>query len=257
MLYTRVIVVLTVIDDGLYRTRGFKSPSYVGDPLNAIRIFNEKEVDELQVLDISPHRAGSESRRRLFSQMATQAFMPTSFGGGIKSTQQIKELFRDGYDKVVLNTAAVADPDLIREAVSRYGSQSVAVSIDTAKSLLGREEVAIDLGRRKTGLDPVEHAQRCEGLGAGEIIIRSIRHDGHMRGYDLDLVRRISEAVSVPVVAAGGAGSLSDFKAALQAGAHSVSAGSMFVYHGKHRAVLINYPGLNEFERAPTNAPKT
>ena len=249
MLSARVIVVLTVANGGLYRTRSFKSPSYVGDPLNAIRIFNDKEVDELVVLDISPNRAQKETKAKLYSQMAAQAFMPTSFGGGITSIEQMEELFYLGYDKMVINTFAVDESKLVSDAAARFGSQSIAVSIDVGSDLLGVQEVVVDLGRRRTSLDPVTHAIKCENLGAGEIIIRSVRHDGLMKGFDLELISRVSSAVSVPVVAAGGAGSVEHLSAAMQAGAQSVSAGSMFVYHGKHRAVLINYPGQDDFER--------
>ena len=249
MLSTRVIVVLTIMDGGLYRTRGFKSPSYVGDPLNAIRIFNDKEVDELIVLDISPDRTPNKSNDKLYAQMAAQAFMPTSFGGGINSIDQMENLFYLGYDKMIVNSAAVDNPELAKDAAARFGGQSIVVSIDVGRSLLGKEDVVVDLGARRTGLDPIEHAKKCEELGAGEILIRSIRRDGLMQGYDLDLISKVASAVSIPVVAAGGAGSCDDFSAALAAGAHSVSAGSMFVYHGKHRAVLINYPGPDEFER--------
>ncbi len=249
MLATRVIVVLTLIEEGLYRTRSFKDPSYVGDPLNAIRIFNDKEVDELLVLDITPNREPDPSRLELYSQMASQAFMPTSFGGGLTSMDQVESVFRLGYDKVVFNSSAVAQPELIGEAAKTFGTQSIVVSIDVAKKLLGKRQVVTDLGRRFTGLDPIDHAKSCADNGAGEIIIRSVRHDGLMQGYDLDLIAGIADAVDVPVVAAGGAGSISDFADAMEAGAQAVSAGSMFVYHGKHRAVLINYPGPDEFER--------
>lgn len=249
MLSTRVIVVLTIVDDGLYRTRSFKSPSYVGDPLNAIRIFNDKEVDELLVLDISADRTPTETKRKLYSKMASQAFMPTSFGGGVTSIEQMKDLFYLGYDKIVMNTSAIDNPELVSEAAARYGSQSVAVSIDVDKNLFGREEVVADLGTRRTGLGAVEHAKRCEVIGAGEIIIRSVRHDGLLQGYDLELISKVAAAVSIPVVAAGGAGTVEDLEAAIAAGAQSVSAGSMFVYHGKHRAVLINYLGPEELER--------
>ena len=251
MFSTRVIVALTIIDGGLYRTKAFKTPSYVGDPLNAIRIFNDKEVDELLVLDIAPDRAWTDDRLNLYSKMASQAFMPTSFGGGLTSLGQMEELFLCGYDKVVINTATVDNPILLSQAASKFGTQSVAASIDVRRSMFGKDSVAVGLGLRKTKISPVQHAQRCEELGAGEILIRSIAHDGMMQGYDIDLIASIAETVSIPVVASGGAGSLSDLTSALKAGAQSVCSGSMFVYHGKHRAVLINYPGPDEFNRMP------
>lgn len=249
MLSTRIIVVLTIADGGLYRTVGFRSPSYVGDPLNAVQIFNDKEVDELLVLDISTERAMTDAKRRLYFQMASQAFMPMSYGGGLRSLKDMEQMFLLGYDKLVLNTAAVEDPGLITSAARLFGSQSISVSIDVTRGLLGKRVVATALGRSSTRLDPVQHARDCEERGAGELVVRSIAHDGKMAGYDLPLLKSISASVSIPVVAAGGAGSVSDLEAAIAAGAHSVSAGSMFVYHGKHRAVLLNYPKPEELGR--------
>lgn len=242
MLTTRVIVALTIIDDGLYRTKRFKKPSYVGDPLNAIRIFNDKEVDELILLDISPTRKISPEKFDFYAKIASQAFMPVSFGGGLTSLEQMKILFSSGFDKVVLNSAAVNNPKLLSDAAELYGSQSVAVSIDYGRSLFGRRRVLTDLGRQRTGLAPVPHAAKCEELGAGELLVRSVDHDGLMQGYDLDILQEVAGAVSVPVVAVGGAGSIEHMVEATNAGAQSVCAGSMFVYHGKNRAVLITYP---------------
>lgn len=249
MLATRVIVALTVINDGLYRTERFLKPSYVGDPLNAIRIFNDKEVDELLVLDITPDRRPTDTMNSLFAKMAAQAFMPTSFGGGISAIEQMEELFYSGYDKIVINSAAIDNPSLVKEAVSIYGSQSVSISIDVSNRMFSKEEVVTNLGRKRTRVDPLQHAVNCEQLGVGEIIIRSVRHDGLMKGYDIDLINRVATVVRVPVVAVGGAGRIDDFDAAIAAGAQAVCAGSMFVYHGKHKAVLINYPGPDEFDR--------
>jgi cyclase len=249
MFSTRVIVVLTIMDGGLYRTKAFKSPSYVGDPLNAIRIFNDKEVDELLVLDISPKRIMTDEKFKLYANMASQAFMPTSFGGGLTSLEQMEKLFFCGYDKVVINTSTVENPALVSDAASKFGTQSVVASIDVGGKLFGGDVVCVNLGKKKTNLSPVDHARRCEELGAGEVLIRSIAHDGMMQGYDTELIAKVASAVSVPVVGAGGAGTIEDLSRALEAGAQSVSAGSMFVYHGKHRAVLINYPGPDEFDR--------
>lgn len=257
MFEPRVIPALTLIEDGLYRTRRFKKPSYVGDPLNAVRIFNEKEVDELIVLNISPAHEWNKERLELLEQMAAEAFMPMALGGCISSEDHVECAFDMGYDKVVVNSAAVDDIGLIETLCGRFGGQSIVVSIDVGKKMFGGTAVFTNLGRRATKIDPVEHALRCEKAGAGELIIRSIEHDGMMQGFDLDLVSRVSAAVSVPVVATGGAGSAEHLAAGLAAGAHSVSAGSMFVYHGPHRAVLINYLNAREISKVLDRANAT
>jgi len=249
MFSPRVIPALTLIEDGLYRTKKFKKPSYVGDPLNAVRIFNEKEVDELIVLDISPERGWHKGRSQLFAEMASEAFMPMAFGGNIQHMEDIEKVFSMGYDKAIINSAAITHFDLIKSAAERFGGQSIVVSIDVGQNLFRKSQVFTDLGRKAAGLDPVDHAMNCEKAGAGEIIIRSIEHDGLMEGFDMTLISNVANSVSIPVVATGGAGSLADIKAALNAGAHSVCAGSMFVYHGPHRAVLINYPNNKQIEK--------
>jgi len=248
MFAPRVIPTLTLIDEGLYRTKRFKKPSYVGDPLNAVRIFNEKEVDELVVLDITPEHRWKEGRLRLLEEMASEAFMPMTLGGNISSVEHVERVFAMGYDKVAINSAALSDIEFIERLTGRFGGQSIVISIDVGKRFLGGNTVFSNLGRTAVGIDPAEHARNCENAGVGEIIIRSISHDGLMQGFDLDLISNVSAAVSVPVVAAGGAGVVEHFRLALEAGAHSVSAGSMFVYHGPHRAVLINYLGAEEIQ---------
>lgn len=231
-----------MIDGGLYRTKRFKKPSYVGDPLNAVRIFNEKEVDELIVLDISPERQWDTACLNLFEEIASEAFMPMAFGGNISEVEHVERAFEMGYDKVIVNSASIGNSTFVEQLTGRFGGQSIVVSIDVGMRRFGGRSVFVHLGRQRTRIDPIEHAQQCERAGVGEIIIRSIAHDGLMEGVDLKLVAEISSAVSVPVVATGGVGSLDDIGHALEAGAHAVSAGSMFVYHGPHRAVLINYP---------------
>jgi len=246
MMRPRVIPILTIDGEGLYRTRAFRNSVYVGDPLNALRIFNEKEVDELFIFDIS--ESPSIERFKLIKSMASEAFMPMGFGGHLSSLKQIEEIFRAGYEKVVLNTWAERTPDLLEEAVSTFGGQSVVVSIDVEESWLGKERVFTDRGRHKTGMEPVSYAMQCADLGVGEILIRSISHDGLMQGMALDLIRRVSGKVSVPVVAVGGAGNKEHLKEALSAGAHAVAAGSMFVFQGPRRAVLISYLSAHELE---------
>ena len=254
MFAPRVIPTLTLVEDGLYRTRRFKKPSYVGDPLNAVRIFNEKEVDELIVLDITPEHKWNEGRLRLLEEMAAEAFMPMALGGNLSSVEHVEQAFAMGYDKVVINSAAFDNTELIELLAGRFGGQSIVVSIDVRKKLFGGRTVHSNLGRKAERVDPVDHAVRCERAGAGEIIIRSIDHDGLMQGFDVELIERVSSAVTIPVVAAGGAGSIGDFALAIAAGAHSVSAGSMFVYHGPHKAVLINYPGTEEIRKVLEHA---
>ena len=238
----RVIPMLTLIGEGLYRTVAFRKPVYVGDPINAVKLFNDKEVDELMVADVSPERAGDRIQYGLLEDIATEAFMPMAYAGKITSLEQVDRLLRLGYEKVVLNTATVTNFDLIAEISSRFGAQSCVVSIDVGKPLFGKPQVMIDCGRRKTGLDAIEHLQRCQEAGAGELLLRSISKDGTMAGYDIELIAMAAAVVEIPLVAVGGAGTLEHLAAALRSGAHSVAAGSMFVFQGKHRGVLINYP---------------
>jgi len=221
----------------------------VGDPLNAIRIFNEKEVDELVVFDITPKRQWDPERLRLFEEMAAEAFMPTTLGGCIWTVEQVEKAFSMGFDKVVINSAAFVDIGFIKQLTERFGGQSIVISIDVGRRIIGGRKVYSNLGRKAESVDPVQHALRCESAGVGEIIVRSIDHDGLMKGFDLDLTLKVAAAVSVPVVAAGGPGNIEHLQEALDAGAHAVSAGSMFVFHGPHRAVLINYPSAEAISK--------
>jgi cyclase len=250
MLRVRVIPCLLLRNGGLVKTVKFSEPRYVGDPINAVKIFNEKEVDELVFLDISATAAGREPNFDLVRDIASEAFMPFSYGGGISSVDQVRRLVGLGVEKVVLNSAAVARPDFIREAASLAGSSSVVVSIDAKRSLLGRYETVTRNATKRSGLDPVDWARQAADLGAGEIFINAVDRDGTMQGYDLQLVRRIAEAVSIPVIACGGAGNLAHLREAVdEGGASAVAAGSFFVFHGKHRAVLITYPEYRELEQ--------
>lgn len=248
MLKTRVIPCLLVQGQRLVKTIAFHNPRYVGDPINAVRIFNEKEVDELVVLDIAATIEQRPPNLRLISEMASECFMPLAYGGGIRSLDDLQSVFSLGVEKVVINSEAAARPAFIRDAAGKFGSQSVIVSIDVKKKWLGGYETRTLSGRQGTGFDPVRFACDMENAGAGEIFLNSIDRDGTMRGYDLDLIRAVSRAVSIPVIACGGAGNLADLAAAVNQGASAVAAGSMFVFHGKHRAVLINYPSRRELE---------
>lgn len=249
MLKTRVIPCLLLRNGGLVKTTKFKDPKYVGDPINAVRIFNEKEVDELVFLDISATSAKREPNFDLLADIASEAFMPFGYGGGITRVEQIKVLYSLGVEKVIINTAAIRTPHLVSEAASLAGSSSVVVSMDVRRSWLGKYSVWSGGGQQDERRDPVSFALEMERLGAGEILLNSIDRDGTMSGFDLDLIQQVSEAVSVPLIAVGGAGGLEDFRKAVKMGASAVSAGSLFVFHGKHRAVLITYPGYGELEK--------
>lgn len=251
MLKARVIPCLLLNGTGFYKTTRFDKPVYVGDPINILRIFNEKEVDEICILDIGASRRGMGPNISFLRDLASECFMPLSYGGGITSINQMKELCYAGFEKVVINTAAMEQPKLLEEAAAMLGSQSVVVSIDAKKKFLGGYEVMTRSGMKKTGRDPVQHAKMAEQLGSGEILINSIDRDGTMQGYDLDLISMVSNSVRVPVVACGGAGRVGDFAAAVKrGGASAVAAGAMFVFHGPHRAVLVNVPAPHELEAA-------
>jgi cyclase len=228
---------------GLVKTRKFKDPVYVGDPVNAVRIFSEKEVDELVILDIDASREGREPDYELVAEIAGECFMPVAYGGGVRSLAQARKLIRAGIEKVVVNSAAVESQGFIREIADVFGSQAVVGAIDAKKTLLGGHRVFVRSGTKDTGLKPEDHALVLEQAGVGEIFLNSIDSDGQMTGFDLSLIKKVSAKVNVPVVACGGAGSVADLRQALvEGGASAVSAGSLFVFHGKHRAVLINYP---------------
>lgn len=244
----RIIPSLLLQDGGLVKTQKFDKPRYLGDPVNAVKIFNNKGVDELCILDIGAPRTGSEPDYDLLHDIATEAFMPLSYGGGVHSLEQIQRLFAIGYEKVILNTALVESTDLVREAVDYAGSQSIVASIDVKTSILGRSACYIRGGREKTAFSPIKLAQMAQELGVGEILLNDIDRDGQMKGYNLSLVRSVADAVSVPVIACGGCGSLDDLKAVLEEGhAHAAAAGSFFVYYGRNKAILITSPTEEEY----------
>jgi imidazole glycerol-phosphate synthase subunit HisF len=239
----RIIPVLLIKGDGLVKSVQFKNHKYVGDPINAVKIFNDKEVDELAILDITATARGKGPDIKKIAEIASEAFMPLSYGGGITSLDQVKEVMRNGIEKVVLNKSAHERPGLITEISNAFGAQAMVVSIDVKKNLWGKYKVFIDNGTKNTGLDPVDFAKQCEERGAGEILLNSIERDGTYKGYDINLLQMVAGAVNIPIVACGGAGSLEDFKAAVKEGkASAVSAGSMFVFQRPHNAVLISYP---------------
>jgi cyclase len=240
----RVIAALTMQDGRLVRTRGFKKPSYVGDPINAVKIFNDKGTDELVLLEIGD-KPFDDARVQYIRKVAGEAFMPISYGGGVRTIEHVRAVIRSGFEKVVLNTALHRTPALAGEAAREFGAQAVVASIEVARGFIGGSTVRTECGRRNTGLKPVDWARKCEEIGCGEIVLTSIDRDGSMEGYDLDLVRDVSAAVSIPVIALGGAGTVEHLREGIAAGASAVAAGSMFVYYGPRRAVLINYPNIS------------
>lgn len=247
MLRYRVIPVLLLKDNGLVKTTRFRKPVYIGDPINAVKIFNEKEVDELILLDISATNEYREPNYKKIEEIVSEAFMPIGYGGGINKLEQIERLFKLGIEKVILNTAAQLNPGLIRQAAEIFGNQSIVVAIDVKKDIWGRNRIFTHSGTKKQKTDIDSFLKIAEESGAGEIFINSIDRDGTMKGYDIELIKQMSGMVSVPVVASGGAGSIKDFSFAIEAGASAVAAGAMFVFQGVHRAVLINYPKHSDF----------
>lgn len=246
-MHTRYIPILLLKDGGLYKTRKFGKETYLGDPVNTIKIFNEKLVDELVFLDIAAARSRAAPNIEMLKEIAGECFMPLAYGGGLNSVEQVRDILAIGFEKVVVNSAAWTDPELVPSLARVFGSSTVVGSIDVKKNWMGREKVYICGGSEAISMSVVEWAQELERRGVGEIMINSIDKDGEMTGYDLELIKRVSDAVTVPVIAAGGARDKDDLKAAVQdAGASAAAAGAMFVFQGKHRAVLISYPGSKE-----------
>lgn len=248
MLQTRVIPVLLLGESGLVKTVKFKNPKYVGDAINAVKIFNEKEVDEIIVIDILATQEGRGPNLDFISEVASECFMPLCYGGGISTLDQVKAIFKLGVEKVSINSAALSDLSLVTQAAEIFGSQSVVVAMDVRKSLFGKYSVAAARGAKSLNVDPVEWARKAEAAGAGELFVNSVDQDGTGEGYDLKLLKAISSAVNIPVIACGGAGKLQDFRSAVDAGASAVAAGSFFVFVGKHRAVLITYPNIRDLD---------
>jgi cyclase len=248
MLRPRITPCLLIQNGGLVKTQKFADPKYVGDPINAVKIFNEKEVDELIVLDIDASTLGQEPNYALIRSLANECRMPLCYGGGVKNIEQLERIIQLGVEKVAISSAAIADPDFIAQAAKRVGSQSVVVVLDIKKTgLLRRYEVFTQNGGASSGLSPIDFVEKMESLGAGEIVINSIDQDGLMQGYDLSLIEAIRKRTSLPITALGGAGSLGDIQGLIEKfGIIGAAAGSLFVFKGKYRAVLINYPSRSD-----------
>ena len=249
-LRARVIPCLLLDRASLVKTVKFKTPGYIGDPANTVRIFNELEVDELCLLDISATNQHREPNWDLLTEVASEAFMPLSYGGGVKDVEMVGRLLRIGFEKVILNTAANTNPDLVRRAADAFGSQAIIVSIDVRRKFLGRYEVMVASGTKATSRDPVEAAIAAERAGAGEILLTAIDREGTWTGFDVELTRSVTQRVRVPVIANGGAGSLAHIGEAIdRGGASAVALGSMVVYQGQDLGVLVNFPDAPDLAR--------
>jgi imidazole glycerol-phosphate synthase subunit HisF len=243
MFRPRVIPILLLKNQGLVKSIKFKDYRYIGDPINAVKIFNDLKADELMFLDILASKEKRCISLDFVRNVGEEANMPFAVGGGIRTIQAIREIINAGAEKVVINSYAAEKPEFIKEASDEFGSSTIVVSMDIKKKLFGKKQLYTYGGSKSTDMDPFIYAQLMQEMGAGEIIINSMERDGTMLGYDLEMIKLIAEAVTIPVVASGGAGELDDFKKAIsQAYASAVAAGSMFVYHGARNAVLVNYP---------------
>lgn len=247
MFRPRVIPVLLLKNKGLVKTKHFKDHRYIGDPINAVKIFNDLKADELAFLDIMATKEGRCVSLDFVKNVGEEANMPFAVGGGIQTINQIRGIISAGAEKVIINSHAVISPDFIREAADIFGSSTIVVCLDVKKKFLGRVQTWIMAGEKPTGYSPTDFARLMQDNGAGELIVQSIENDGMMLGYDIPLIKSVSEAVTIPVIALGGAGSMSHMKQAYtDAYANGLAAGSMFVYHGARRGILINYPAKEE-----------
>lgn len=249
MLQFRVIPCLLLKDRGLVKTKKFKDPVYLGDPRNIVKIFNEKEVDELVLLDITASIEKRKPRFDLINEIISEAFIPMTYGGGIDNIEDAARILTMGVEKIVVCTYALKNPEFIKQAAEAFGGQSVVVCIDAKKNLFGNYKAASESGRKLSGWNPADFAKKMQDMGAGEIVINSIDQDGMMNGYDIELIKSVAEAVNIPVIACGGAGKTEHLRSAVESGhASAAAAGSMFVFQGKLRGVLINYPSQEQLK---------
>lgn len=244
----RVIPVLLIHEGGLVKSVKFKNYKYIGDPINAVKIFNDKEVDEICILNITASKQKKSPDTEHIAEIVSEAFMPVAYGGGVRTIEQAEKLFYNGVEKIVLNNAAVNNPGLITEIAKRYGSQAVVVSIEYKSGLFGKSTVFTMNATENTKKSPIDFAKEIESRGAGEIFLNSIDRDGTYSGYDIEILARIHKIVNIPIIACGGAANIQDFKKAVEAGASAVAAGSMFVFQRPHNAVLISYPPYNQLK---------
>jgi imidazole glycerol-phosphate synthase subunit HisF len=246
----RIIPVLLLKNNGLIKSTKFKSHRYIGDPINAVRIFNDLKADELVFLDILASKENRLISLDFVKNVGEEANMPFSVGGGISKLEHISKILETGAEKVILNTIAGENPGFVESAVKEFGSSTIAVCMDVKNNLWNKKQTIIRAGTKSLNHNPLEYTKLMENMGAGEIIVQSVDRDGTMQGYDIELLKEISSQLTIPVVALGGAGKLEDLTfLANQATINGFAAGSMFVYHGPRKAVLINYPGLPEIQK--------
>lgn len=248
MLRTRIIPCLQLIDESLVKTVKFDKYGYIGDPINTVRIFNELEVDELCFLDIRATAQNRQPNLKILREIADECFMPLSYGGAVRDLETARKILSIGFEKIVVNSFAVERPEFITELAGAFGNQSVIGSIDVKKGLFGSQVFSHD-GTRKTKLDPVEWARELERLGAGELLVTSMNQDGTWKGFDIDLIKSITDAVKIPVIANGGAGTVAHIgEAVKKGGASAVALGSMVVYQAKDMGVLVTFPDKSEIK---------
>ena len=254
MFIPRVIPTLLLKNNGLVKTIKFKNEKYIGDPINAVKIFNEKEVDEIIFLDINASKIEQQPNFDMLERISSECFMPLAYGGGIKTIEQVKKILRIGVEKVIINSAAINNFNFIKDIINVVGSQSVIISIDIKKSIFGKYKVFSYLLNKNIKIELMELLEIVNQVGVGEVFINSVDRDGMMNGYDIELLKLVSSSINMPLVACGGASNFNHLKDGLKlGGANAVSAGSMFVYHGKHNAVLINYLNKEELDKINLN----
>jgi len=241
MYRNRIIPCLLLKGKALVKTVKFEKPRYIGDPLNAVKIFNDKGADELFFIDIEASKQKTKINFDLLSKIASQSFMPLGYAGGLNDITDMKKIFSIGFEKISLNSSVLNDPGIVTKASETFGSQSVLVSIDVKKDFFGRYFVYNHVLKKNISLDPIDYSMKVQNLGAGEILLNSVDNDGVMKGYDLELIKKVASSLSIPVIALGGAGTSDDLKKAVDAGASAAAAGSLFVFYGPNHAVLINY----------------
>ncbi len=250
----RVIPVLLLHNSGLYKTIRFSEYKYIGDPINAVRIFNEKQCDEIILLDISATKRNNEINYKLIKEIATESFMPMAYGGGIGKLTEIEKILKLGLEKVVINSVLFYEPDFLKHAVKEFGSSTIVASVDIKKNIFGKQIVYSHSAKPISITDPILYLKTLEETGVGEIMVNDVERDGTQTGYDLDLINKLSNSVKIPFIAAGGCRNLEDIKNTFsKTSISATAAGSMFVFQGKHRAVLISYPSPEEIKMITHN----
>ncbi len=242
----RIIPSLLLKDKGLVKGTNFKNHTYVGDPINAVKIYNDKEVDELCILNISKNSKVDQIPFDLLKKIASEAFMPMSYGGNINTIDEVEKLVHLGFEKIILNTSFLKNEILVKESVKRIGASSVVVSIDYKKNLFGLNKVYLNKRNQTSSIDVYTACNKAESLGVGEILLCSVDREGTYKGLDLKTIEKVTRNLSIPLIASGGAASLKDLKDGITAGASAVSAGNIFTFRGKFKAVMISYPKYSE-----------